>query len=148
MSVFLEAVLLQSSLKRTTFLCWFSFVFYHIALLHLVKRYSCFCKILLQMHKFLALARLFCKSQIFLTNATFSFSSASQFQQEKKRKKMLHLQEKSCVCKIIMPKQEICAFATKSCKSKNIFPLNVKVHCEGKQETTGREWAKKSFSFI
>ena len=26
-----------------------------------------------------------------------------------------------------MPKQEICAFATKSCKSKNIFPLNVKV---------------------
>ena len=46
-------------------------------------------------------------------------------------KKMLHLQEKSCLYKKICRLQENlakarnCAFATKSCKSKNIFPLNV-----------------------
>ena len=64
-----------------------------LAPLHLVERYSCFYKILLQIYKFLALARLFCKCKI-------------------KRKKAR--------------KQEIWSFATKSCKSKNIFPLNVR----------------------
>ena len=74
---------------------------------------SCFGKIILQMQDFLA-------------NVTFSPPSSLIETAMHSRKKTLHLQEKSCICKIILPKQEICAFATKSC---NIFPLNVKVLC-------------------